>query len=471
MTGLEHVEFPRFFDIDCTRGEIEGAVDAVWENCSPQDIADLAAALAAEPGAQEDCPVVQGGGPGALAGAELTLYEFLAFCDTVHDFGRPFKDRLACLHEWYPAPMLSVPDPNTRKFRPIRVMEIKREDVLLKYLRLPQYLRFPGHPPLLNPFRGVNILKRYPYDPARAIDKQARCARQGVRRSSRVVSMELWLEEPQPRLLQITQIANACATIRAALGAEVEWIVDASHEVIPSIMTSFPIVHERLLNKFRTAPSDRDEFVSELNAASLKWTPVICDASLNDPGDLDRYVYEKSGRRIGFDRDPTGPIYRDDYPDQVTLRGAVHKKNNDMCYDTEEFGEINHRYQQHSLPAMTRRIKDTLADERAGILTHDMAMARISRSLALKRSGDWGQVENCVAKGRALMTCDKMAALFAVYRGVSVVYVQAVQHDGVLQVTLTLIKGRVATDRAQTGGSNVRRHWYSRKHVLSTALA
>jgi hypothetical protein len=274
--------------------------------------------------------------------------------------------------------------------------------------------------------------------------------------------MELWLEEPQPRLLQVSQIANACATIRAALGAEVEWILDASHEAIPSIMTSFPIVHERLLHKFRTMPDSKPEFVSQLQASSLRWTPVICDASLNDAGDLNRFVYEQSGRQLGFDRSPTGRVYRDGRPDQVTLNGAVHKRNNDMCYDTEEYGEINYRDMQHSLGAMVREIKRTLGQERAGVLGHDAALRDIATSLALKRSGDWGQVENCVVKGRALMTCDKMASLFAVYRGVSVVYVQFSQHADVLQVTLTLVKGRIPTDkttRALVGGT-VRRHWY-----------
>lgn len=448
---LETLHVPRLLEVDCTRREVEDAVDSVWRGCSPEDIADLAAALEAEPEEPPDDCTLSGGGPGSLAGVELALYEFLALCDTVHDFGRPFKDSLSKLLEWYPAPMLSVPDPATRKFRPIHVMEIKKEEILLKYLRTLKYLRFPGHPPLHNPFKDVNILKRYPYDKTKSINKQAR-------RASRVVSMELWLEEPQPRLLQVKQIANACATIQAALGTEVEWIVDSSHEAIPSIMSSFPIVHERLLNKFRTMPKERSTFVTELKATSLKWTPVICDASLNDPGDLDRFVYEQSGRRLGFDRNPTGPVYRDGYPDQVTLNGAVHKKNNDMCYDTEEYGEINYRDFTHSLPAMTRRIKDTLVDEQAGILSHDVAMARIATSLSLKRSGDWGQVENCVANGRALMTCDKIASLFAVYRGVSVVYVQFAQHDGVLQVTLTLMKGSVPTDKTQVGGSRVRRH-------------
>jgi hypothetical protein len=459
MTDLQ---LPRFLEIDCTRREIEGVVDAVWKVCSPEDIADLAAALGGpDPDHDPDhgCPDAEpcegGGPPGTLEGADLALYEFLAFCDTVHDFGRPFEDCLDRLLEWCPAPMLSVPDPETGKSRPIRVMEIKREDVLLKYLKSPKYLRFPGHPPLPNPFKDVHILQRYPYDPTKPIDRQARCARQGTRRSSRVVSMELWLEEPQPRLLQVSQIANACATIRAALGADIEWIVDASHEAVPSIMTSFPIVHERLLHKFRTMPDSRPEFVS------LRWTPVICDASLNDAGDLNRFVYEQSGRQLGFDGSPTGRVYRDGHPDQVTLNGAVHKKNNDLCYETEEYGEINYRDMQHSLAAMVREMKRTLAQERAGVLGRDAALRDIATSLALKRSGDWGQVENCVAKGRALMTCDKMASLFAVYRGVSVVYVQLSRHSDVLQVTLTLVKGRVPTDKASR--AQVRRHWYSKK--------
>jgi hypothetical protein len=344
-------------------------------------------------------------------------------------------------------------------------------------LSSPRFLRFPGHAPIPNPFHGVHILKRYPYDATKSLDDQARCARSGVRKGLRTVSMELWLVEPQPRLLQIKQIAKVCSVIREALGDNVEWIVDASHESIPSIISSFPLVQERLLQRFRTVPAERSAFIAQLQASNpVQWTPIICDASLNDPGDLNRFVYEKSNRQLGFDKDPTGRVFRDGYPDQITLKGAVQKRDNDMYYLTEEFGELNYRLMTHSLSAMMREINFVMEEERTEVRTHEEVVRLIARCMAKKRSGDWGQVENCVVKGRVFITCDKMAALYAVYRDVPVVYVQSAQHTGVLQLTLTLVNKKASTASVgaspvrQSGGGNrvrMRNLWYARRDYTS----
>lgn len=45
-------------------------------------------------------------------------------------------------------------------------------------------------------------------------------------------------------------------------------------------------------------------------------------------------------------------------------------------------------------------------------------------ALALKRAGDWGQVEHCVRHGKVFVTADKMAALYAYYRRAKFVLVQ-----------------------------------------------
>jgi hypothetical protein len=44
--------------------------------------------------------------------------------------------------------------------------------------------------------------------------------------------------------------------------------------------------------------------------------------------------------------------------------------------------------------------------------------------LAIKRGGDWGQVEHCAKYNKLFVTSDKMAALYAFYRNVKFMLVQ-----------------------------------------------
>ena len=53
-------------------------------------------------------------------------------------------------------------------------------------------------------------------------------------------------------------------------------------------------------------------------------------------------------------------------------------------------------------------------------------MMSISKELlyALKRAGDWGQVENCKSYKKIFVTSDKLAALYAFHRGIRFIYLR-----------------------------------------------
>ena len=453
----DDIDLPAYIKYAHTPGLTESMVATVLSECTLQQIAMIEQALVPESVEHEDAATAcqLGGDIGRLEGGHLALYEFMTLADSIHDFGRHFQ--LQDIHDWCPARLMTVfskvhgNDKGGRKMRPIELAEIKREEVLLRHLTRPKQLRFPPHAPISNPFLNKNVMKRYPYDASKSIEKQARCARQGVRlKGSRVVSMEVWLEEPRPRWLQLEQIAKVCTTIKAALGGDIEWIVDSSHEALPSLVTSFPLIHEKLLRDFRINGCGTSAFADSLRkAVAAKWTPIMCDATFCDAGDDDRHVYEQSNRTAGFDSGRTGRVYRDGYAHPVTLDGARHHADNDFYYTVREKGVLNARHKDHSLGAMRGEIKKVLQFLREGVITEEYAFRDIAKALAYKRAGDWGQVENCVVYGRALMTCDKMAAMYAILRGVSVVYMARAQHAGVLQLTFTMVKGSVATDKSR----------------------
>ena len=48
--------------------------------------------------------------------------------------------------------------------------------------------------------------------------------------------------------------------------------------------------------------------------------------------------------------------------------------------------------------------------------------------VALKRAGDWGQVEHCRRYNKVFVTGDRLAAMYAWYRGIRFVYMQYQEH-------------------------------------------
>jgi hypothetical protein len=47
---------------------------------------------------------------------------------------------------------------------------------------------------------------------------------------------------------------------------------------------------------------------------------------------------------------------------------------------------------------------------------------------AIKRGGDWGQVEHCLKYNKIFVTADKFAALYAYYRGVRFIFMRQANH-------------------------------------------
>lgn len=463
----EDSQYPHYLYID-TPEAAEELVGQILGDATRREVADVAMALAGSTDAGGRCPGAQDG-RGTEAGPSLDLYNFMLLADTIHDFGDDFD--VADILEWLPTPLLRVCSGvgRDKTWASIDLMEIKREDVLLRILTRSKYLHFASGR-VVNPFWKKNVMKRYPYDPERSIADQARCVRKGFRTTSRVVTFEVWLEGIRdPRVLMLEHIARTCTTMRDLLGRDVEWVVDNSHDSMATLLTSFPLVHEALLNKFKTDPPSgfSKGLLARMNSRGpVTWTPIICDASLFDAGYVDRFVYEASTkldrlRPKGFDTRGTGEVYVAGYEDQVELLGAEYRKDNKFYYKVRNGRSVvavdAHR-KQNSRPKMARDVEGRLENLEEGLVAREETFRRIRRAFAAKRAGDWGQVENCRIRGRAFMTNDKLAAMYAIYRGVTVVYVAVATHAAVRQVTYSLVRGHVRLQTQRGGTSRVRRH-------------
>jgi hypothetical protein len=398
-----------------------------------------------------ECNLKQRGGYIDKSKIDANLYEFLMLCDSIHDFGRNFD--IKQIHEWIPYELLHVfkkvknneTNANTKmvlRKRHIDLMEIKREDKLISYLTKPPNLWFDTKA-IQNPFRGKNIMKRYLYKPQFTLQENILLSRLNMKKTSIIKSIDFWTNEKHndPSQFYIEQICYVCSIIKKYLGENIEWITDVS-DPIYKLFTSFPIIHQKFFNSVQAKSKMRtDDIVNVLNERlHLQWTPIICDATMNDSSETDRFILNKSKMKLGFDKNPTGSVYMNKYPFQCNLEGAMYKRNGEMSYKLNG-EEIQENQKENSLGANILYIKGKLKDLKENQITQEKAQRDIVLALARKRSGDWGMVENCVVNKRAFITQDKLAAMYAICRKVPIIYVHPVlKHNEIYQYTLSLVK-------------------------------
>jgi hypothetical protein len=409
---MAHYDQGKPFHFICDE-DIESMVDRILESSTKADQRKIACVLSSIP-----VNTMTGGVAGKISDIRDRidpLYSFLKLCDSIHDFARKFT--LTEIYDWCGRPeLITVTDKYKRNRRIIELIEIKKEDVLLKYLTKNNKLYFPSGS-INNPFYKKNVMKRYPFNKLLSVEDQLARYRRSFRQSNKVVTVEVWMQGSTYKTLQVEQICKVFSTIQTILGDKLQFIVDGSVS-LARIVTTFPVIHDRALRTFRLDP-DFESFKKILNTKISKgskpeWTPILCDASLYDAGEVDTYLIEQDHEKY-LDVRPTGEIYRTFDHKQIILQGARKKKGGKLQYKlldkwVDESDKIN------SL-SMAKQAID-LADR------HDNTIStKITDALTQKRAGDWGQVENCRLRNRVFMTIDKIAAMYAIYRNVSVIYV------------------------------------------------
>jgi hypothetical protein len=163
-----------------------------------------------------------------------------------------------------------------------------------------------------------------------------------------------------------------------------------------------------------------------------------CDASVHD------------GARFFHSATPsphaTGDVYHRDANIQVHLgglHGDGYKINISRTYsgcpiNIEDFkddsGELHYvvRHKNRVRSARDAAGRDIIFDtDKKSMITLQAKLVRksfnCSIALALKNAGDWGMIEHCKAIGAVFVTCDKLAALYATYRNVPLLYLN--HHD------------------------------------------
>ena len=159
--------------------------------------------------------------------------------------------------------------------------------------------------------------------------------------------------------------------------------------------------------------------IDAVDAATTKttWKTETTDANMFDAAN--------NAVKLGFDGRPTGKVFRKSVCGyQIELTGLA---QNNKCVDaiitdtgappvalsltkmdtTVHFSRNQIPYAiGHAKPTIIQNLMDQIYDFSDPL------------KYALKRAGDWGQVEHCVQYDNVFVTSDKLAALYAYYRGV-----------------------------------------------------
>lgn len=391
------------------------------------------------------------GGSGGNGGDRL-FYEFMALCDTAHDF----FDSPENLEEFQNL----IPDNITPE-------QFLNEKALVNILAGRKVLRIAGVV-IDNPLYGAKILDNF--DLVAAYNKhiyknitlgqlfsmQQRNLYGKLAQKAKLIPVDILcnVTDENSRLytvINLHQIAQLIGVMRRIYGLQTAFQLDASDNQLVLLVCGLPYLSRAFDKCFRTDafPSIYTNIQIKLRRlleeiglggelGELAWDVSKTDANLYDNG-------QTSNTGVPFDVRPTGPIFKEKFVGyQIDLQGiSVDSQNRRLlkiAIKDKEPGEPVHQWllsnsetMKLSSTASVRRILDRDSPPKYTSTTAQTNAAySFSRDLkyALKRAGDWGQVENASRYNKVFVTSDKMAALYAWYRGVRFIYMRRQENLG-----------------------------------------
>ena len=218
--------------------------------------------------------------------------------------------------------------------------------------------------------------------------------------------------------------ADAGLLVRVAnplMGAHI--LSDARSDALHPWRQGSGVSMDAALNaSFGTSPVFQvDTTANPLLGRLLGAVATVSDANLFDAATC------SASQRVGVDARPTGKIYLfDDSPYQIELfglggaeRGSPNGRVDVLVTETDTEGEHAKkreiRLRMSDLDASKWCSRRAIAEDR-----RPSPFEACSQQLrhAIKRAGDWGQVEHAKRYGKVFVTADKMAAMYAWYREV-----------------------------------------------------
>lgn len=387
----------------------------------------------------------QKGGDGTRGDRDGPLYELLAAADQAHDFGK--------------ASLSPVKMP-----KGLALGALIDKDRFMTFLKSRESVVFDAHANVAqtnvtNPCYGINLKG---YDIARAIRhlkpksieplymSQLHSVAGKLLSKTRCVPVDVWsVPNTYTSDIKVSQIAHLCQCIRHVFGSSgrLEFQLDGARDQLVRLVFAIQLIDKGFHRLFTVEPDYATRIQRTMaNGAGQEgsWSSRVSDAHLFDA--------ETMPVGIPVDPRPTGPVLSflelggitDTGEVRITIDGKSAVVHPDDTTAQLSVAGISGFIRGRGTTSKNRKKKSAVGAMTLLDLYKDLSDASL---YALKRAGDWGQVEHCVRYGKIFVTRDKLAALYAMYRSVPFIYVNHHVFDafdaipGFTQHTFVLGKG------------------------------
>jgi hypothetical protein len=418
------------------------ALDGIIDNL-PDDRLVYMRALRRTPGGQKGGALVP---PYDVSDMDIRPYKVLQLADAIHDFADgSVKDDgtvqtimqkdIGCV-----LPDAFVPEEN--RSRKLTLLDLADKTKFIEIMGANSHLTFGGVK-VENPLQDLDFEKNM-YKHVDETSDESIVPKSALHDKNTAPKQHVEIfcyGAHMATILDLVDLVELRDTIEKTFGTDLKFVVDqnalSDH---PGEARPMPFIAAWMLG-FKNVIKELERF-HKVRQGDAEFTHVgdlvYCDASIHDGArpfhnatpspDATGDVYHRyakiqvnlgglhgNGYKINITRtDSACPINIDDLKDDSgELRYVVRHKNR-LCLARDQSGQ----------DITFDSDKKNMINLQGKLLLKGL---NCSIALALKNAGDWGQIEHCKVIGAVFVTCDKLAALYAAYRNVPLLYLN--HHD------------------------------------------
>ena len=362
------------------------------------------------------------------------IYALLACADTTHDFAdtaeeaKEIVETLQCL-----LPVGMEPE------------MMLNENRFIKFLARRKVLKF-GECAVMNPLYRANmlgLLKQWNstqpvYSMDSFIETQQHYAK-SVLGSRGDVSLDIFTvfndETRRLEVLKLCEVIQLCQSIRNKFGERCVFLVDNASDQLVILITATEFLTNTFERRFKTDPPASIAEV-KLRIRHLRQEMSKSDIWFTETVDANLFDATANASKLPLNPLPTGPIFSSTLNYQITLLGASlsanhgpHVKVEFRDGDETFVADLKNKecikyFSSSSVAASIDMGEDAQKLKNSkNLATRLMSFSRPMK-YALKRAGDWSQVEHCVRYNKIFVTADKLAALYAQFRGIQLIFLK-----------------------------------------------
>ena len=382
------------------------------------------------------------------------IYDLLTVADSIHDFG----DIGALTQEDKIAQASAIIEEfNVKLPTRLTVNILRDESQFIQFMKNQRTLEF-ANTAINNPLYGADIMTQFKV-PTKDItidamfESQTRSVIGKLSNKTPICPLDIYTDysaaapgKKSREYMKLHQVSQLCAAIRLFMGDYAVFEVDSIDNQLIQLIIGVSNISEKLYDLY-FATSGPDPFITvsnQLKAAiatapnstKTEWVALTTDANLFDAA--------INNTKLQYDNRPTGKIFLFDPPYQIELKGLTTQRRGPGQFVSVTFTDNNNNQPSVDLIMANGETTNfcstqTMYNYMLSTPPHPppppppppykdirQQFQAFSNPLkyAIKRAGDWGQVENAKRYNKIFVTSDKLAALYAYYRGVKCIYLR-----------------------------------------------